>query len=75
MTQTAFNRDNILSNEERAVSARKCVSILADVNPEKFRERDWDFFCDQKAMSKNVRYNPTERQLLWLRDLVERLAT
>lgn len=28
MTQTAFNRDNVLSEDDRLKSARKCLALL-----------------------------------------------
>lgn len=74
MTKTAFNRDGVLTSEERAASARKCVNLLGAVDPHSMREKDWTFFCDQLAESKKFQYAPSERQLAWLRDLVEKYA-
>lgn len=75
MARPAFQRDNILDDNERATSARKCISLLGDVAPQQMREKDWTFFCSQLAASKNIRYAPSEPTLQWLRDLVDRYVT
>jgi len=46
MTRAAFNRDNVLTDSERAESARKCIRLLGEVDPDKMRAKDWTFFCD-----------------------------
>ena len=72
MTKTAFDRDNILSPEDRVASARKCITILAEAGPEDLRMADYEFLLGQRAGSKYVGYQVSERQLAWLRDLVEK---
>lgn len=75
MTKVAFNRDGILDEHERAASARKCIGLLGDVDPDKFRSKEWTFFCDSLKASGQTDYAPTERQLAWLRDLVSKYVT
>lgn len=72
MTKTAFDRDNVLTPEERAVSARKCLSILKDASAEHFRQRDYEFLLQQREKARYLSYTPSERQLAYLRDLVAR---
>ena len=76
MTQTAFNRDGVLSVDERVTSARKCIQILdAQENcTDDMRAKDYDFYISQRAEAKRVDYAPSERVLAWLRDLVEKYA-
>lgn len=71
MTQTAFNRDGILTHEERQTSARKCVALLKD-NVNAMNQKEADFVDDM--IGKVEAYGATERQLAWLRDLVEKYA-
>jgi hypothetical protein len=75
MARAAFQRDNVLTVDERATSARKCVSLLGDVHPHDMKAGDWTFFSEQLAQSKNIRYAPSEPQLQWLRDMVDRYVT
>lgn len=70
-----FQRDNILTPEERAASARKCLNLLEDKGAEHMRQRDYEFLIGQRAEAKSLRYAPSEPQLQWLRDLVDRLVT
>lgn len=74
MTKTACTRDNVLDEHERATSARKCVNLLGDVDPNRFKPNEWGFFCGQLSASKLTDYAPSERQLAWLRDMVEKYA-
>lgn len=74
MSKTAFERDGILTAEERAVSARKCLSLLADISPDRLRGNEFSFLSGQQNSAKFIHYNPTERQLAWLRDLVSKYA-
>lgn len=72
MTKTAFNRDNILTNEERLESATKCRKLL-DPNTGGFNDWELEFYasvCDQM----DNRNFCSERQLAKLRDLVEKYA-
>jgi hypothetical protein len=75
MTRPAFQRDNVLNDDERATSARKCIHLLGAVDPHAMREKDWTFFANQLAFSKNIRYVPSEPTLQWLRDMVDRYVT
>jgi hypothetical protein len=72
MSKFQNNRGNILSVEERATSARKCIMLLNDVDEDEMSEKDLKFFLTQKTRSKYVGYQPTEPQLQWLRDMIER---
>lgn len=74
VTRPAFQRDNILSDDERAVSGRKCLSILASVAPDRMRSRDRAFYEQQVRAAKFLGFVPSEPTLQWLRDLVERYA-
>lgn len=71
MTQTSFNRDNILSNDERLVSASKCLTLLEDYT-EQMRSNEASFVESMVDQVGNGRVS--ERQLAWLRDLVEKYA-
>lgn len=74
MTQTAFDRDGILSPEERVTSARKCLSILSDASSEHLRMRDYEFLLSHRTRAKSIGYGVSERELAWLRDLVSKYA-
>lgn len=74
MVRPAFQRDNILNSDERAASARKCIALLRDQNTSYWKPRDQEFFEDQERKASNIRYAPSEPQLQWLRDMVERYA-
>jgi hypothetical protein len=71
MTQTAFNRDGILSPEERLASARKCLNLLA-TEVGGMGEFEAEFV--ENMQERIDRYGVTERQLAWLRDLVTKYA-
>lgn len=71
MTQTAFNRDDVLTPEERIASARKCIELLApDIDAMTAREYQFVGEMSDKIDRRGV----SERQLAWLRDLVEKYA-
>jgi hypothetical protein len=71
MTKTAFDRDNILSPEDRLASARKCLSLLLpEVNG--MGDKEADFVNDMENRIEH--FGVTERQLAWLRDLVTKYA-
>lgn len=76
MTRAAFNRDNVLTPEERATSARKCIQILdaEEIATDDMRAKDYEFYISQRAEAKRIDYAPSEPQLQWLRDLVEKYA-
>lgn len=71
MTQTAFNRDSVLSPEDRLVSARKCLNLLAS-ETDSMGEKEATFVEDMQ--NKIDHFGVTERQLAWLRDLVSKYA-
>ena len=69
MSKTAFNRDNVLSAQERADAARKCLSIIED-NVDALGQTERQFV---ERMQENIdRYGVSERQLAWLRDISEK---
>lgn len=71
MTKTAFNRDNILTNEERVESGRKCYQLLEPYTGD-FNEWELNFIT---SMSDQLdRGFCSERQLKTLRDMVEKYA-
>lgn len=71
MTQTAFNRDNVLNNDERLASAKKCLTLLLP-EIEVMGSKEVDFVTDMEQ--KIDAYGVSERQLAWLRDLVQKYA-
>lgn len=76
MTRPAFQRDNILTGNERAESARKCLALMADISEQSLiRSKDFDFLQSHRQRARFVNYEPTEPQLLWLRDMVDRYVT
>lgn len=72
MTKTAFERDGILTPEERVASARKCLSILASATSDDLSWKDFDFVQIQRNRAKSLGYGLSERELAWLRDIVAR---
>lgn len=75
MATTAFNRSNILDDTERAEAARRCLRILEEADEDEMKDNDYAFYIDQMAWSNRTGYAPSERQLAWLRDMVERYCT
>jgi len=71
MTKVAFNRDGILNDDERLESARKCVRLLED-HLEQMRSHESSFVESVTEQIADGRC--TERQLMWLRDLVGKYA-
>lgn len=71
MTKPAFNRDNILSSDERIRSARKCLFLLED-HTSKMNAKELGFV--EEMPDKLDQYGCTEPQLQWLRDLVSKYA-
>ena len=71
MTRAAFNRDNVLTPAERAASARKCIELLSP-ELDAMAEREYQFVGEMS--DKIDRWGVSERQLAWLRDLVEKYA-
>lgn len=72
MTRTAFERDGILSAEERLNSANKCLSLLAE-HVDGMGEKEAAFVEDMQ--NKIDQFGVSERQLAWLRDLTSKYAT
>lgn len=72
MTRPAFTRDNVLSPEDRVASARKCLSILADAKSDDMSWKDYDFLENQRKAARYTTYAVSEKQLMYLRDLVSR---
>jgi hypothetical protein len=72
MTQTAFNRDNVLTPDDRLASARKCLDLLAS-ETDSMGEKESAFVDDMQ--NKIDQYGVSERQLAWLRDLVSKYTT
>lgn len=70
MTKTAFNRDGVLTGDERRASANKCVNLLIDYS-ESMSTKERQFVEDITDTTLPV----TERQLAWLRDLVSKYVT
>lgn len=71
MTQTAFNRDNILTNEERVESGRKCYRLL---EPYTGDFNDWELNFITNVSDQLDRGFCSERQLKVLRDMAEKYA-
>lgn len=71
MTKTAFNRDNVLSDDDRLKSARKCLALLT-AETASMGEREAAFV--EEMSEKLERWGCSERQLAWLRDLVTKYA-
>lgn len=71
MTKLAFDRDNVLSPEERIASARKCLNLLTPLT-DGMGEKEAAFVDDMEQ--KIDRWGVSERQLSWLRDLVGKYA-
>jgi hypothetical protein len=73
VSKTAFERDGILSPEDRLASARKCVSLLEshahDMNP-----KETSFLSSMTLETRKIKGIISERQLAWLRDLVSKYA-
>ncbi len=69
MSKFAFDRDNILTPEERLKAARKCLVNL-EPQLEAMGEREAQFVSDMAE--KIDRFGCSERQLAYLRDLVEK---
>jgi hypothetical protein len=67
-----FQRDNILSADERNASARKCLALLEDCT-EQMNAKELGFV--EEMPDKIEHWGCTEPQLQWLRDLVSRYAT
>lgn len=69
MTKFAFDRDNVLSPEERIASARKCLNLLTPLT-DGMGEKEAQFVDDTE--NKIDHFGVTERQLMWLRSLHEK---
>lgn len=67
-----FQRDNVLTDDERNCSARKCLTLLEDYTA-RMNAKELGFVEDMP--DKIERWGCTEPQLQWLRDLVSKYAT
>ena len=74
MTKTAYERDNVLTPDERTASARKCLSILAEATFQDMSRSDYNFLETHRRRALSIGYGLSERELAWLRDLVERFV-
>lgn len=71
MAKVAFDRDGILSPEDRLASARKCVTLL-DSHINEMTQGETSFFRSVSLETKKIKGLISERQLAWLRDLVSK---
>jgi len=71
MTKPAFERDNILTPDDRLASARKCLALL---EPEAGSMGDMESEFVESIQNRIDHYGVSERQLAWLRDLVSKYA-
>lgn len=67
-----FQRDNVLTPDERNRSAYKCLALLEDCTA-RMNARELAFVEDMPE--KVARWGCSEPQLQWLRDLVEKYVT
>jgi hypothetical protein len=67
-----FQRDNVLTDDERNRSAWKCLSLLEDYTA-RMSAKELGFVEDMPE--KIERWGCTEPQLQWLRDLVSKYVT
>lgn len=77
MTRPAHRHDDILTAEERAASARKCLALLSPVMEDikKRSPSSEKFVREQLIFRNNSNYAPSMVQLNWLRDLVSKHAS
>ena len=66
-----FQRDNVLTADERNASARKCLMLLEGYH-ERMTTKELSFVEDMPE--KIERWGCSEPQLQWLRDLVSKYA-
>ena len=66
-----FQRDNVLTADERNVSARKCLALLEDYT-DRMTAKELGFVEDMPE--KIERWGCSEPQLHWLRHLVDKYA-
>lgn len=71
MARVAFDRDNILTPEDRLASARKCVSLL-ESHAHGMTPGETSFLSSITLKVKKSKRIISERQLAWLRDLVSK---
>jgi hypothetical protein len=71
MSKAAFNRDGILTPEERMVAARKCVANLRGplADGQMSSQHAHDF---EDIAARIEKHGCSERQLAYLRDLNEK---
>lgn len=73
MARTAFDRDGILSPDERVTSAQKCLDLLENADTGGMKLTESSFVADMRNRLRNFG-SVSERQLAWLRDLVSKYA-
>jgi len=66
-----FQRDNVLTADERNASARKCLALLEDCT-QQMNAKELSFV--EEMPDKIERWGCTEPQLQWLRDLVAKYS-
>ncbi len=71
MARIAFDRDGILSPEDRLVSARKCVSLL-ESHAHEMSPGETSFLSSITLEVRKIKGVISERQLAWIRDLVSK---
>lgn len=71
------NRSDVLSGSERVKSARKCLRLIEESQPDlnRWRTNDRTFYRQELEFAKLPTYLPSEPDLQWLRDLVSRYVT
>lgn len=76
MSKTQFKRDGILNSSERSEAGCKCLKILRDagIESDDMGEGDGSFYSQQCDRAAQINWEPSERVLAWLRDLVEKYA-
>lgn len=73
MAKAAFERDGILTGDERVGAAKKCLDLLSPYT-EEMRDREREFVEDRADWIDRPNCSISERQLAWLRDLVQKYA-
>jgi len=73
MSKAVFERGGILSGDERVSAAKKCLELLSPYT-EQMRSNERNFVEDRADWIDRPNCSISERQLAWLRDLVEKYA-
>lgn len=77
MARFQQQRGNVLTAEERAKSARKCLDLLSSprVPRPQWPEKDQRFYHREYGYAQSMLYAPSDQTMQWLRDLVSRYVT